>query len=83
MERTMSNNVEHPGRVGVERVNDFENNGHPDPRDPKFRWGGPDINVAPRLARAHALNTALNAAAQARGAPLADFEREEIIARFQ
>lgn len=82
MERTMSNDVKHPGRVGFDRVNDFEGNGHNDPRDPEFRWNG-NNDIRRRKQFSPACLAAISDAARATGRALTDAEREEIVARFQ
>jgi hypothetical protein len=78
----MSNEVKHPGRVGLDRVNDFENNGHPDPRDPEFRWNG-NNDIRRRKQLSSACLAAISEAARSTGRALTDEERTEIIAQFQ
>jgi hypothetical protein len=78
----MSNEVKHPGRVGFERVNDFENNGHTHLNDPEFRWNG-NNDIRRRNPLSSACLAALRDAARDSGRGLTDVEREEIIARFQ
>lgn len=73
--------TEHPGRVGFDRVNDFENNGHNDSRDPEFRWNG-NNDIRRRKPLTNECLAALGNAAREKGAPLTDEEAIEIKARF-
>jgi hypothetical protein len=80
----MSNEVQHPGRIDFNNPpNDYENNGHNDLSDPRFRWNGSLGTLSSVKPLSNEALAAMRDTAQVKNGPLSDEERAEVLLRFQ
>lgn len=63
-------------------VNDYMNNGHPDPRDPQHRWNGVRVDGTKKPLSQEVLS-AVAAESQRLKRPLTDVERDAVYSRFE
>jgi hypothetical protein len=70
---------QHPGKINFNNLeNDYDRNGHNDLRDEQYRWNGPHVSQR-RPALTNQQLAAIRDAAQAKGTPLTDAERADIL----